>query len=131
MNKKAGEKGAAPAGPNPEWQRRTMTGAVFTRLPSIVDGVLRPAPDFGLDLINGRFKGGKGELYFFRQSGEGRPGSRSRFAANLGREDDDGEAHAADATIRRELAGAGHWLPVIVTDAGSSSKSTSVVPIST
>jgi uncharacterized protein YfaS (alpha-2-macroglobulin family)/TolA-binding protein len=120
MNKKAGEKGAAPAGPNALFltpQRRALTGAAFSGEASIVDGVLRPAPGFGLDLINGRFKGGKGEWYFLPQSGEGQPGSRSRFAANLGREDDDGEAHAADATIRRELAGAGHWLPVIVTDA--------------
>ena len=78
-------------------------------------------PSLGTVLVDptGRFNSHKGDaMFFFRDDlNAGKEKLLRRFAANLGDEDKDGEAAGGDAAIRREMAGAGQWLPVIVTDA--------------
>ncbi|MDP6796080.1 MAG: alpha-2-macroglobulin family protein, partial [Verrucomicrobiota bacterium] len=65
------------------------------------------------------FNSHKGEAMFFFRDGldAGKANLRVNFAANLGEKEDEGEAAGGDAAIRREMAGVGQWLPVIVTDA--------------
>ncbi|MDP7585882.1 MAG: alpha-2-macroglobulin family protein, partial [Verrucomicrobiota bacterium] len=92
-------------------------------------------PSLGTVLVDptGRFNSHKGNARFFSRDdlNGGKGKLLRRFAANLGDEERDGEAVGGDAAIRREMAGVGQWLPVIVTDAKGKATAKFTLPNST
>jgi alpha-2-macroglobulin len=70
--------------------------------------------------------GQKADFFFKKQTGH------ARFAANLNDFEDEKEGQRAggDQAIRRELAGAGHWLPAVVTNAEGKATVKFVLPSS-